>query len=80
MKIALAFLGATLGAIAGVLYLAPFVSNYMQGMQTFSSPDEAMNMHNLVYLATGFLIMVVGFVVGLIIGGSVEKMTAGRDG
>ena len=73
MKLFLAFLGAIIGAGAGILYLAPFVSNYVQGAQTFSSPDEAMNMHNLVYLLTGFSVMVVGWVIGLFIGGSIKR-------
>ena len=78
MKIALGFLGAILSAVAGVLYLAPLVSNYIQGAQTFSSPDEAMNMHNLVYLLTGFLVMTIGWVLGLFIGDAIEDFIAGR--
>jgi|GEM_PF-1544454 len=80
MKILLAFLGAFIGAAAGVLYLAPFVSNYVQGTQTFASPDEAMNMHNLVYLLTGFFIMILGWIIGLLIGGSIEDAMARRKG
>ena len=80
MKILLAFLGAFLGAIAGVLYLAPLVSNLVQGSQTFSSPDEAMNLHNLVYLLTGFLLMVIGWSIGMIIGGSIENaLSRGKE-
>jgi len=78
MKILLAFLGAILGAVAGVLYVAPLVSNFMQAAQTFSSPDEAMNTHNIAYLLTGFLMMVIGWGVGIIIGGSVEDALARR--
>ncbi len=69
MKVLLAFLGAAGGAVGGVLYLAPIVSNYVTGTQTFSSPDEAMNLHNMVYLGTGFLAMVLGWLIGLAIGG-----------
>jgi len=80
MKIALGFLGAILGAVAGVLYLAPMVSNFVQGAQTFASPDEAMNMHNLVYLMTGFAIMVVGWLIGLMVGGAIENAKERRNG
>lgn len=78
MKILIAFLFAFAGAAAGILYAAPFVSNYIQGTQTFSSPDEAMNMHNIVYLLTGFMVMVIGWVVGMFIGGALEDFMARR--
>ena len=38
MKLLLAFLFAIIGGAVGILYLAPFISNYVQSAQTFSSP------------------------------------------
>ena len=79
MKIILGFLGAVIGAAAGILYLAPMVSNWAQSTQTFSSPDEAMNLHNMVYLATGFLVLVFGWFLGLGIGGIIERSRTRRS-
>ena len=78
MKLLLAFLFAIIGGAAGILYLAPFISNYVQSAQTFSSPDEAMNTHSVVYLLTGFLAMLFGWAVGMIAGGGLEDLMSRR--
>jgi membrane associated rhomboid family serine protease len=69
MRYVIAMVFAFIGAAFATLFLGSSVADWVVGRLSFESPDEADNLHMLVFIGTNVAGLLVGWLMGWIIGG-----------
>jgi hypothetical protein len=70
MRYLVAMIFAFIGAAIATVLLGSSVADWVVGRLTFDSPDDADNLHMLVFIATNIGGLIVGWMVGWVIGGA----------
>ncbi len=75
MRYVVAMVFAFIGATLATLFLGSSVANWVVARMTFESPDDADNLHMLVFIATNVGGLLLGWLVGWVIGGGGRSST-----
>ncbi len=70
MRYVIAMIFAFAGATLATLFLGSTVANWVVNHLSFESPDDADNLHMLVFVGTNVAGLLIGWLVGWVVGGS----------
>ena len=77
MRYVVAMVFAFIGAALAIIFLSSSVADWVVAHKSFESPDDADNLHMLVFIGTNVAGLIVGWLVGWIIAGSGRTNTPG---
>jgi hypothetical protein len=70
MRYVVAMVFAFIGAAFAIIFLSSSVADWVVAQQSFESPDDADNLHMLVFIGTNVAGLLIGWMVGWVIGGT----------
>ena len=75
MRYVVAMVFAVIGAALAAVFFSSSIANWAVLQTSFESPDDADNMHMLVYMLANVGGLIVGWIVGWVIGGLFKRET-----
>ena len=76
MRYVIAMIFAFIVAALTIVFLGSSVADYVVSRLSFESPDDADNLHMLVFVGTIVVGLLIGWLMGWVIGGGAKKTPA----